>query len=100
MSDQAQSDDVPTAKPSMAPLPAPSKDNDWLGFCQSAIKLQHGDRKVGLKILLTHQYRCQSADGPRDRVLLRREQITVPHLQLRELRHTTAPAKDAPTRAM
>ena len=48
MSNQLQSDDIPTAKPSTAPLPVPSKENDWLGFCQSAIKLQNGDRKVNL----------------------------------------------------
>lgn len=27
-------------------LPTLSKDNDWLGFCPSAVKLQNGDRKV------------------------------------------------------
>ena len=27
-------------------LPVPTKENDWLGFCQSAVKLQNGDRKV------------------------------------------------------
>jgi hypothetical protein len=48
MSNQLQSDDIPTAKPSAAPLPVPTKENDWLGFCQSAIKLQNGDRKVNL----------------------------------------------------
>ncbi|EMC96019.1 hypothetical protein BAUCODRAFT_513401 [Baudoinia panamericana UAMH 10762] len=30
-------------------FPAPSKDNDYLGFCPSAIKLQHGDRRGALK---------------------------------------------------
>lgn len=30
-----------------APLPVPTKENNWLGFCQSAVKLQNGDRKVG-----------------------------------------------------
>jgi hypothetical protein len=54
MSDQVQSDDIPTAKPSTAPLPVPSKENDWLGFCQSAIKLQNGDRKVNSTISPTH----------------------------------------------
>lgn len=29
-----------------AVMPVPSKDNDWLGFCISAIKLQNGDKKV------------------------------------------------------
>lgn len=29
-----------------AVMPAPSKENDWLGFCASAIKLQNGDKKV------------------------------------------------------
>ena len=46
MADRKQYDDAPTAKPSAAPLPVPTKENDWLGFCQSAIKLQNGDRKV------------------------------------------------------
>jgi hypothetical protein len=30
-------------------LPTPSKENDWLGFCPSAIKLQNGDKKGALK---------------------------------------------------
>ena len=51
VSDSLQYDDVPTAKPSAAPLPVPGKDNDWLGFCQSAIKLQNGDRKVSCTTL-------------------------------------------------
>ena len=50
MADRTQSDDIPTAKPSTAPLPVPTKENDWLGFCQSAIKLQNGDRKVSRAI--------------------------------------------------
>ncbi|KAK3648611.1 hypothetical protein LTR56_007437 [Elasticomyces elasticus] len=33
----------------MEQLPIPSKENDWLGFCPSAVKLQHGDRKTSLK---------------------------------------------------
>lgn len=35
-------EDVRTA----AVMPVPSKDNDWLGFCMHAVKLQNGDKKV------------------------------------------------------
>lgn len=90
-----QSDDIPTAKPSTAPLPVPTKENDWLGFCQSAIKLQNGDRKVNQAI-------NYAGRAPRSwltgffRVLLRREQTMAPLSQHRELRRTTAQAKDVP----
>ena len=30
-----------------APLPVPTKENNWLGFCPSAIKLQNGGKRVG-----------------------------------------------------
>ncbi|KAK3052956.1 hypothetical protein LTR09_006020 [Extremus antarcticus] len=36
-------------KMSSVPLPVPTKENDWLGFCQSAVKLQNGDRKGALR---------------------------------------------------
>lgn len=29
-----------------AVMPVPSKENDFLGFCASAVKLQNGDKKV------------------------------------------------------
>jgi len=29
-----------------AVLPVAAKDNNWLGFCPAAIKLQNGDKKV------------------------------------------------------
>jgi hypothetical protein len=38
-----QSDDT---KGGAQPLPVPTKENDWLGFCPSAVKLQNGDRRV------------------------------------------------------
>ncbi|KAK5165899.1 uncharacterized protein LTR77_008823 [Saxophila tyrrhenica] len=40
---------VDDGKMSSAPLPVPTKENDWLGFCQSAVKLQNGDRRGSLK---------------------------------------------------
>ena len=33
----------------MDALPTPCKENDWLGFCPAAVKLQSGDRKTSLK---------------------------------------------------
>lgn len=27
-------------------LPVPTKENNWLGFCPSAVKLQNGDKRV------------------------------------------------------
>ena len=30
-------------------LPNPTKENDWLGFCPGAVKLQNGDKKGALK---------------------------------------------------
>ena len=64
ISDQRQSDDFAIAKPSTAPLPVPTKENDWLGFCQSAIKLQNGDRKVNLTTAKTAKHSPKLADTP------------------------------------
>ena len=33
----------------MDPAYIPCKENDWLGFCPSAVKLQNGDKKNSLK---------------------------------------------------
>lgn len=35
-----------------AVMPVPSKENDWLGFCAHAVKLQNGDKKVRLDLRL------------------------------------------------
>jgi len=38
-------EDVRTA----AVMPVPSKENDFLGFCMHAVKLQNGDKKVCMR---------------------------------------------------
>ena len=48
MADRFKSDHDDGNQVAPAALPTPAKENDWLGFCQSAIKLQNGDRKVRL----------------------------------------------------
>ena len=51
LTDLIQPDEHASSTPTLHELPVPTKENDWLGFCHSAMKLQNGDRKVTIRKL-------------------------------------------------
>lgn len=57
-SNNAQAD-VDDGDRSTAAMPVPTKENDWLGFCPSAVKLQNGDKRV--RLLQGHFLICRSS---------------------------------------